>query len=122
MADVLVNYDKAVADILKAEFGESIEIFHDKAPEVGDAAYPFLVYKTLSVSPAYFTDDKMICYQHDVRVTIVTKNASVKSIENSILSAMTGKDYAWQGTHPTVEDREYGELYVPMDFIKKYWR
>ena len=121
-ADVFVNYDKAVADVLTAEFGDSIEIYHDMAPETGDAVYPFIVYKTLGVSPVEFADDKMILYQHDVRVKIVNKNASTKSIENRIMKCMEGADYNWQGTHPTVEDREYGEKYVPMDFIRGYWR
>ena len=123
MADMIVNYDKAVADVLQAiDFGKTIPIYHNTAPEVGDAAYPFIVYRTLSVSPADHADNEMWTYQHNVRITIVSKNGSVKDIENLIIEAFKDADYGWQNTSPTVESKEFGELYTAIDFIKLYWR
>lgn len=121
--NVFVNYDEAVADILQGEFPTgSVEIFHDRAPEVGDASYPFLVYRTLSVSPAMHADNKMWSYTHTVRVTVVGKNESTKDIENRVYESMTAGGYSWQNTSDVVEDKQFGEKYTALDFQCVYWR
>ena len=120
----MINYDAAVSNILLGEFpaGESVKIYHNRAPEVGDAAYPYIVYRSLSLSPVFHADNQMWGYQHVVRVTVVSKNESAKDVENRVLTAMETGGYVWQGLNPAVEDKEYGETYTAMDFIMCYWR
>lgn len=117
----MINYDETVAQILSAEF-QDVDIYHDKAPEVGDASYPYLVYKTLSISPNFYADDRNLAYQHTVRVTVVGKNGNTKDIDNRVLEAMEAAGYIWQNTSPTVEDVQYGETYTAIDFVNGYWR
>ena len=118
----MINYDAAVSRVLLAEFPQEgdIKIYHDKAPEVGDAAYPYIVYRTLSLSPVFHADNRMWGYQHAVRITVVSKNESAKDVENRVLTAMETSGYVWQGLNPAVDDKEYGEKYTALDFIQSY--
>lgn len=120
----MINYDAVVSNILLSEFPQTGEtkIYHDRAPETGDVAYPFIVYKTLSLSPVFHADNRNWSYQHTVRITVVGKNGSTKSVNDRILESMETAGYIWQNTYPTVEDREYGETYTAMDFVSVYWR
>lgn len=118
-----VNYDEAVADILQGEFpAGTVDIYHDRAPEVGDASYPFLVYRTLSVSPANHADNEMWSYKHNVRVTVVGKSESTKGIEDRVYKSMIKSGYSWLNTSDVVEDKQFGEKYVALDFSCNYWR
>lgn len=120
----MINYNAKVADALLAEFPQTgaIKIYHDRAPEVGDAAYPYIVYKTLSLTPVFFADNRNWSYQHTARVTVVGKNASTITVDNRVIDCMEKAGFTWQGTHPAVEDREFGETYTAMDFVIDYGR
>lgn len=115
---MMVDYDVVVARAVKSL---GVPVYHNTAPETGEN-YPFIVYRTLSVSPDMHADDKFISYQHSVRVTIVSNNNEpVKALETAVIEAMVAADYMWQTTNPSVESREYGETYTAIDFICEYF-
>ena len=100
-------------DIVIALTTLGIPVYRKKSPDAG--TYPVLVYNLLSRSPNYYSGNKLMAVDTNIRVTLVNDTSAFGTFEDDILNAMESAGFSWLATNEAEFENEH---YLVMDFSR----